>query len=71
MPSPAGTTVSTPLLNGVTVTIGHAATLAAVGEFQINFTMPQLRHQSPATHRLCHPLRSTRPFQRPTAPHHL
>jgi uncharacterized protein (TIGR03437 family) len=46
-PSPAGTTVSTTLLNGVTVTIGNvtipatAAALVAVGEFQINFTVPQ------------------------------
>jgi uncharacterized protein (TIGR03437 family) len=46
-PSPAGTTISTTLLNGVTVTIGNitvpatAAALVAVGEFQINFTVPQ------------------------------
>jgi len=46
-PSPAGTLVSTTLLSGVTVTIGavtipaDAAVLAAVGEFQINFTVPQ------------------------------
>ncbi len=45
--SPAGTTVSTTILNGVTVTIGtvtipaSAAALVAVGEFQINFTVPQ------------------------------
>ncbi|MCX6626609.1 MAG: SBBP repeat-containing protein [Candidatus Solibacter sp.] len=47
VPSPAGTTVSTTLLSGVTVTIGtvtipaSAAALVAVGEFQINFTVPQ------------------------------
>ena len=46
-PSPAGTVVSTTLLSGVTVTIGTvtipaiAAALVAVGEFQINFTVPQ------------------------------
>jgi uncharacterized protein (TIGR03437 family) len=46
-PSPAGTPVSTTLLSGVTVTIGSAtvpasaAALVAVGEFQINFTVPQ------------------------------
>jgi uncharacterized protein (TIGR03437 family) len=46
-PSPAGTLVSTTLLSGVTVTIGSvtipadAAALVAVGEFQINFTVPQ------------------------------
>jgi uncharacterized protein (TIGR03437 family) len=46
-PSPAGTVVSTTLLSGVTVTIGSvtipaiAAALVAVGEFQINFTVPQ------------------------------
>jgi uncharacterized protein (TIGR03437 family) len=47
LPSPAGTLVSTTLLGGVTVTIGavtipaSAAALVAVGEFQINFTLPQ------------------------------
>jgi uncharacterized protein (TIGR03437 family) len=47
VPSPAGTLVSTTLLSGVTVTIGSitipadAAALVAVGEFQINFTVPQ------------------------------
>ncbi len=47
VPSPAGTLVSTTLLSGVTVTIGTvtipaiAAALVAVGEFQINFTVPQ------------------------------
>jgi uncharacterized protein (TIGR03437 family) len=46
-PSPAGTLVSTTLLGGVTVTIGtvnipaSAAALVAVGEFQVNFTVPQ------------------------------
>ena len=46
-PSPAGTVVSTTLLSGVTVTIGTftipvlAAALVAVGEFQVNFTVPQ------------------------------
>jgi uncharacterized protein (TIGR03437 family) len=46
-PSPAGTLVSTTFLSGVTVTIGtftipaSAAALVAVGEFQINFTVPQ------------------------------
>lgn len=46
-PSAAGTTVSTTMLSGVTVTIGNvtvpasAAALVAVGEFQINFTVPQ------------------------------
>jgi uncharacterized protein (TIGR03437 family) len=46
-PSPAGTVVSTTFLSGVTVTIGtvtipaSAAALVAVGEFQINFTVPQ------------------------------
>ncbi len=45
-PSPAGTLVSTTLLSGVTVTLGGvtvpaAAALVAVGEFQINFTVPQ------------------------------
>src|ERR1017187_6869794 len=46
VPSPAGTVVSTTLLSGVTVTIGTvtipalATALVAVGEFQINFTVP-------------------------------
>jgi uncharacterized protein (TIGR03437 family) len=46
-PSPAGTVVSTTPLSGVTVTIGTvtfpatAAALVGVGEFQINFTVPQ------------------------------
>jgi uncharacterized protein (TIGR03437 family) len=46
-PSPAGTLVSPTLLSGVTVTIGTvtipaiASALVAVGEFQINFTVPQ------------------------------
>ena len=46
-PSPAGPVVSTTLLSGVTVTIGTvtipalATALVAVGEFQINFTVPQ------------------------------
>jgi uncharacterized protein (TIGR03437 family) len=45
--SPAGTAVSPTFLSGVTVTIGtitlpaSAAALVAVGEFQINFTVPQ------------------------------
>ena len=47
VPSPAGTVVSTTLLSGVTVTIGtvtipaSGAALVAVGELQINFTVPQ------------------------------
>ena len=46
-PAPAGTVVSTTSLPGVTVTIGNltvpasGAALVAVGEFQINFTVPQ------------------------------
>jgi uncharacterized protein (TIGR03437 family) len=46
-PSPAGTEISTTFLSGVTVTIGtvtfpvSSAALVAVGEFQINFTVPQ------------------------------
>ncbi len=46
-PSPAATLVSTALLSGVTVTLGSvtipadAAALVAIGEFQINFTVPQ------------------------------
>jgi uncharacterized protein (TIGR03437 family) len=52
-PSPAGTTVSTTLLNGVTVTLGTvtvpaAADLVAAGEFQINFTVPQQFASMPA-----------------------
>ena len=45
--SPAGTLISRTFLSGVTVTIGTvtvpaiAAALVAVGEFQINFTVPQ------------------------------
>jgi uncharacterized protein (TIGR03437 family) len=47
VPSPTGTLISTTLFSGVTVTIGNvtipadAAALVAVGEFQINFTVPQ------------------------------
>ena len=47
VPSPAGTLISPALVSGVTVTIGtvtvpaSAAVLVAVGEFQINFTVPQ------------------------------
>src|ERR1039457_5301911 len=47
VPSPAGTLVSTTLLSGVTVTIGAVtlpaigAAIEAVGECQINFTVPQ------------------------------
>jgi uncharacterized protein (TIGR03437 family) len=46
-PAPAGTLVSTTPLSGVTVTIGNitvpasGAALVAVGEFQVNFTVPQ------------------------------
>ena len=46
-PSPAGTTVGVTPLTGVTITIGGIAInsdfagLVAVGEFQINFTVPQ------------------------------
>jgi uncharacterized protein (TIGR03437 family) len=46
-PSPAGTTVGETPLTGVTITIGSVkinadfAGLVAVGEFQINFTVPQ------------------------------
>jgi uncharacterized protein (TIGR03437 family) len=53
-PSPAGTAVSTTFLSGVTVTIGtvtipaSAAALVAVGEFQINFTVPQNFASMPA-----------------------
>jgi len=45
--SPAGSLVSTTSLSGVMVTIGtitvqaDAAVLVAVGEFQVNFTVPQ------------------------------
>jgi len=52
--SPAGTLVSTTFLTGVTVTIGtitipaSAAALVAVGEFQINFTVPQSFASLPA-----------------------
>jgi len=52
--SPAGTLISTTFLSGVTVTIGtvtipaSAAPLAAVGEFQINFTVPQSFASLPA-----------------------
>jgi uncharacterized protein (TIGR03437 family) len=52
--SPAGTLVSTTFLSGVTVTIGtitvqaSAAALVAVGEFQINFTVPQSFASLPA-----------------------
>lgn len=47
-PSPAGVVASVQFLSGVTVTIGSttlpadAAALVAAGEFQINFTVPQL-----------------------------
>jgi uncharacterized protein (TIGR03437 family) len=47
VPSPAGTLISPTLVSGVTVTIGtvtvpaSACVLVAVGEFQINFTVPQ------------------------------
>ncbi|HYL78505.1 MAG TPA: IPT/TIG domain-containing protein [Bryobacteraceae bacterium] len=46
-PAPAGTVVTTTFLSGVTVTIGNitvpasSAALVEVGEFQINFTVPQ------------------------------
>jgi uncharacterized protein (TIGR03437 family) len=46
-PTPSGTAVATTLVNGVSVTIGTVtvpaigAALVAVGEFQINFTVPQ------------------------------
>jgi uncharacterized protein (TIGR03437 family) len=52
--SPAGTLISTTFLSGVTVTIGtitipaSAAALVAVGEFQINFTVPQSFASLPA-----------------------
>ena len=53
-PSPAGTLISNTFLSGVTVTIGtitvpaSAAALVAVGEFQINFTVPQSFASLPA-----------------------
>ena len=53
-PSPAGTKVSTMQLTGVTVTVGSItinptfAGLVAVGEFQINFTLPQQFANMPA-----------------------
>jgi uncharacterized protein (TIGR03437 family) len=53
-PSPAGTLVSTTLLSGVTVTIGgvtipaEATALVTVGEFQINFAVPQSFASLPA-----------------------
>jgi uncharacterized protein (TIGR03437 family) len=53
-PSPAGTLISTTAVSGVTVTIGSvaipasAAALVAVGEFQINFTVPQSFAAMPA-----------------------
>ncbi len=52
-PSPAGTLVSTTFVSGVTVTIGSvtvpasSAALVAVGEFQINFTVPQSCSMAP------------------------
>jgi uncharacterized protein (TIGR03437 family) len=53
-PSPAGVLVSLQAVNGVTVTIGTVtvpadfAGLVAVGEFQINFTIPQQFASMPA-----------------------
>jgi uncharacterized protein (TIGR03437 family) len=53
-PSPAGTLVSLTQLTGVTVTVGGIAInatfagLVAVGEFQINFTLPQEFANMPA-----------------------
>ena len=53
-PSPAGTLISTTFLSGVTVTIGtitvpaDATALVAVGEFQVNFTVPQSFASLPA-----------------------
>jgi len=53
-PSAAGTTVTTTGLTGVTVTIGSVtfpasfAALVAVGEFQINFTVPDAFTSMPA-----------------------
>ena len=53
-PSPAGTAVSTKQITGVTVTVGGIAInadfagLVAVGEFQINFTLPQPFANMPA-----------------------
>ncbi len=58
-PSPAGTLVGTTFLSGVTVTIGSvtipasAAALVAVGEFQVNFTVP-LDFASEGTRRVPH-----------------
>jgi uncharacterized protein (TIGR03437 family) len=52
-PSPAGTLVSTTPLSGVTVTIGNITVpasftaLVAVGEYQINFTVPAAFAQLP------------------------
>jgi uncharacterized protein (TIGR03437 family) len=52
-PSPAGTTISTTLLSGVTVSIGAitvpaTAALVTTGEFQINFTVPPQFASMPA-----------------------
>jgi uncharacterized protein (TIGR03437 family) len=53
-PSPAGTLVSLTQLTGVTVTVGGIAInatfagLVAVGEFQVNFTLPQQFANMPA-----------------------
>ncbi len=53
-PSPAGTTVGVTQLSGVTITIGSVtinvdfAGLVAVGEYQINFTVPQQFANMPA-----------------------
>jgi uncharacterized protein (TIGR03437 family) len=53
-PSPAGVLVSQQTLGGVTVTLGPVtvvadfAGLVAVGEFQINFTVPQQFSNMPA-----------------------
>jgi uncharacterized protein (TIGR03437 family) len=53
-PAPSGTTVTVTPLSGVTVTIGSVtvnadfAALVAVGEFQINFTVPQQFANMPA-----------------------
>jgi len=52
--SPAGSVISTTPVSGVTVTIGtitvqaSAAALVAVGEFQVNFTVPQNFASMPA-----------------------
>ena len=54
VPSPAGTLITRTVLSGVTVTIGtftipaDYAALVAVGEFQINFTVPQSFASLPA-----------------------